>query len=241
MFIYTYTFLATNIATCLMQKAGAPPRFFPLAMKTAHYLRNRWNTREGSTPVEKLLGYRPNLAHLRVWGCRCYLIGVTNGKLVSAKATLAIFVGYDEARNAYLALPEGSQKPVSCRDILFDEGFFPWKEGPETEAKTSFQSHSSLLIPKYNGSASDSEEGDSEEVAEKQFSNPRDCRAVTELSKAVLPSGVVFSPDASSLVSRNALEPSQALSSSGAVLSPDVSSYGPTPKSSLGNLRYQTE
>lgn len=56
--------LATNIATCLMQKAGAPPRFFPLAMMTAHYLRNRWNTQEGITPVEKLLSIRPNLAHL---------------------------------------------------------------------------------------------------------------------------------------------------------------------------------
>jgi len=82
-------------ARAMMAQAGLSEHYWAEAVATAAYLKNRIPTRslKKTTPYEKWYGRKPDLSHIRVFGCLCYAyIPDTNrkGKL-SKKAT---FIGY---------------------------------------------------------------------------------------------------------------------------------------------------
>lgn len=157
------------------------------------------------------------------------MIGITNGKLVSAKAAPAVFVGYDEQREAYLVLTEQqgrfSNQPVSQRDVLFDENCFPFKQ---TQKKTQSTLKPGVQKQYGNTRDSDSDETEVEIKGESLNLNPSkrmDFRAVTP----------PHSPE-------RILEASPA---SNRLSVPDVSTpqtdASTPPTSSLGSLRYHGE
>jgi len=62
-------------ARAMLAQAGLPEKYWAEAVATAAYLKNKTVTRalnEKMTPYEKWYGRRPNLAHLRVFGCMDY-------------------------------------------------------------------------------------------------------------------------------------------------------------------------
>ena len=85
-------------ARTMMAQAKLPERYWAEAVATAAYLRNRVPTRslKSTTPYEKWCDRKPNLSHVRVFGCMCYAyIPAVNkkGKL-SNKAEKLRFIGY---------------------------------------------------------------------------------------------------------------------------------------------------
>ena len=89
-----------------MMKDAKLPRFLWQCMASmAAYLHNRSPSRplKEITPFEKVYGYKPDLSHLRVPGCRAYSHvpkETRRGKLID-RAKLAILVRYDESSSIY--------------------------------------------------------------------------------------------------------------------------------------------
>ncbi|GKC42680.1 zinc finger, CCHC-type containing protein [Tanacetum coccineum] len=106
--------------------------FWGEAMLTACYLLNRVpNKRNKTTPYELWYKKRPNLAFLRVWGCRAVvrLLG-PKWKTLDEKGIDCIFVAYAEHSKAYrfyVIEPNDSvsiNSIIESRDAIFDENRF---------------------------------------------------------------------------------------------------------------------
>ena len=91
------------------------------AVSTVSHVVNR-TVRAGAsaTPIELLFGQRPSVAHLRVFGCRAFVLTpATQRRKLSPRGTAGTFVGYAKDCKAYRVLVNGTIK-VS-RDVVFDE------------------------------------------------------------------------------------------------------------------------
>jgi len=62
-------------ARSMLSHAGLPKSFWAEAISTAAYIRNRMPTaaiREDKTPYERWYGRKPDVSHLKVFGCMTY-------------------------------------------------------------------------------------------------------------------------------------------------------------------------
>ena len=97
------------------------------AMLTQQYLVNRLPTStlpDNLTPYEIISGGRkPDLSHLRVWGCDCY-VAVPDELRAKAgfKRFRAIFVGYEEHRVRW-RVHDLQGKYSFSNDVIFNENF----------------------------------------------------------------------------------------------------------------------
>jgi hypothetical protein len=83
----------------MLYESGMPPSFWGEAMASFIHVSNRVTTTslQGSTPYEAFYGSKPDLSHLRVWGCIAYvLIQKDKRPLGSLGAHMekCIFIGY---------------------------------------------------------------------------------------------------------------------------------------------------
>lgn len=97
--------------------------FWPEAVDTAAYLHNRTcSSRNDKTPLEKLTGLKPDLSHLRVWGCKVGVhipLELQENKL-DGVSEVGRLVGYDPFNpKAYKVWVNGAVKTRS--DVVFDE------------------------------------------------------------------------------------------------------------------------
>jgi len=73
-----------------------------------------------ATPIELLIGQRPSVAHLRIFGCRAFVLTpAALRRKMSPRGAAGTFVGYAKGCKAYRVLVNGTIK-VS-RDVVFDE------------------------------------------------------------------------------------------------------------------------
>ena len=109
----------------LLADAGLPMSFWLDAVLTRQYLVNRLPTStlpENVTPFEVITnGRKPDLSHLRVWGCDCYVTvpDELRGK-AGPKRFRAIFVGYEEHRIGWRVRSLDGKYSFS-NDVLFNE------------------------------------------------------------------------------------------------------------------------
>jgi len=86
----------------LLAASGLPMSFWLDAVLTSQYLHNRLPTSTlpaNITPFEYFTRKKPNLSHLRGWGCQCFVaIPDEHRPKAGFKHFEAIFVGYEEAR-----------------------------------------------------------------------------------------------------------------------------------------------
>ena len=108
----------------LLADSGLSMSFWGWAVLTSQYLRNRLPTSTlpvNMTPIEAISSKKPDLSHLRVWGCQCF---VTIPPELRAKAGPrrfeAIFVGYEEHRIGWTVRDLKGRIHFS-RDIIFNE------------------------------------------------------------------------------------------------------------------------
>ena len=95
---------------------------------TAAYLRNRTTTsanEEQLTPFERWYGHKPNISHLRVFGCAAYshVPNKERGKL-DKKAQRMCFIGYSKNPKGYRLINLNTNKVVTRRDVVFNETDF---------------------------------------------------------------------------------------------------------------------
>ena len=116
----------------MLSNARLPHRFWAEALSTATYLRNRSPTTavDGMTPFEAMTGNKPNVKHLRVFGCDAYAhIPKDERQKLDGKTRKCIFLGYGTVRKGYQLYEVDRAKVVWSRDVLFNES----KHGVEKE------------------------------------------------------------------------------------------------------------
>ena len=95
--------------------------FWAEALLTAAYLRNRSPTTavEGKTPFEAWTEEKPNVSHLKTFGCVCYahILSDERQKL-DAKARKCLMLGYGTETKAYRLYDIEREKIIFSRDVI---------------------------------------------------------------------------------------------------------------------------
>ena len=122
-------------ARSMLQGKNMSNGFWAEAVNTAVYLKNRSPTKKLNlqTPFEVIYGYKPEVKHLRIFGCKAFAhIPKDDRRKLDAKSFECIFVGYHNDHKAYKLFHPSSHKLIASRDVVFHEN-----------ADTSDQGHSS--------------------------------------------------------------------------------------------------
>ncbi|THV56149.1 transposase, partial [Flagellimonas alvinocaridis] len=94
-----------EMARTMLCENNLPKYFWAEAIHSACYILNRALIRPilKKTPYELFVGRKPNISHLRAFGCKCYVHnnGKDNLGKFDAKSDEGIFVGYAPSSRAY--------------------------------------------------------------------------------------------------------------------------------------------
>jgi hypothetical protein len=104
--------------------SNLPNFLWTKAVWTATYLINRSPTRAnfGVTPEERYSSRKPDVSHLRIFGCIVYShIPKTERKKMNSKTRRCLFLGYDEESKVYRLYDKTNRKILLNRDVIFDE------------------------------------------------------------------------------------------------------------------------
>jgi hypothetical protein len=110
--------------------ANLPENLWPEIIIAAGYLLNRTPSKrlDWKSPIQVLQDHRgvakpkPNIAHLRVYGCRAYpLINkIPKKQKLQSRAKIGYLVGYDSSNIFRIWVPQ-DKKIIVTRDVTFDE------------------------------------------------------------------------------------------------------------------------
>ena len=105
---------------------------------------------KSTTPYEKWYDRKPNLSHVRVFGCMCYAyIAEVNkkGKL-SNKAEKLCFIGYSSQTKGYCLIDKSTSKVLVHQDVIFNECDFHYDPGKTevTDGRTTTD-HEQVMVP----------------------------------------------------------------------------------------------
>ena len=129
-------------ARSMLLDAKLSKKFWGEAVFTAVYLKNRSPSRslKGLTPYEAWFGKKPQVNHLRVFGCNAYAhVPKDERSKFDSKARKCILVGYSKQSKAYRLYDPQRKKLVVSRDVKFDEKERdPIETGSETELRDQY-------------------------------------------------------------------------------------------------------
>lgn len=113
-------------ARSMLKAANLPNSFWAEAISTACYLRNISHTKalNNITPYQLWTGIRPNLSHLKVFGCLAYAyIPKYKRQKLDFKTHKCIFVGYGQPNGVkgYRLYDPQSGQFFYSRDVIFSE------------------------------------------------------------------------------------------------------------------------
>ncbi|CAB0009199.1 unnamed protein product, partial [Nesidiocoris tenuis] len=111
-------------ARCMLADAGLPKCYWAEAVSTAVYLNNRSPTKsvKDMTPIEAWTGEKPDLSHLRIFGCEVMVkIPSKKRQKWDAKSKKMIFIGYCATTKCYRVIDPVSKAIEISRDVEFFE------------------------------------------------------------------------------------------------------------------------
>ena len=108
-----------EMGRCLLLHSNLSKEFWPYAVMTAAYIRNRcFNNRLKQTAYFDITGRKPNLSNMRVFESECYAYKQNKQKL-DPRCTKGIFLGYDKGSRAYLVYIPETGKVMKYRVVKF--------------------------------------------------------------------------------------------------------------------------
>jgi len=114
-----------ELARTMLNKHNVPKYFWVDAVSTACYVLNRMLIRPilKITPYELFKGRKPNVAHLKIFGCTCFVLnnGKENLGKFDSKADEAIFLGYSLTSKAYRVFNRRTLNVEESMHVVFDE------------------------------------------------------------------------------------------------------------------------
>lgn len=113
-----------EMSRSMLLEAKLGEKLWAEALLTSVYLRNRTTTKVlvNKTPFEVWTGFKPSVAHLKVFGTKAIVLDKTHHKKFSPKGKEMIMIGYSEQAKAYRFYEEDSRKVHVSRDVIFIEG-----------------------------------------------------------------------------------------------------------------------
>lgn len=155
-------------AGTMLNNSKLPNKYWGEAVKNYAYTRNfvpGSNTEEKQTPFEKLCGKTQSINHLRVFGCRAWIM--KNPKQILGKfdtrSEKGIFLGYENS-STYRVLVRNTM--VISRNVRFDE------EVMEEYIPTTYETRVGMACPENNPSMLQWETASQESISESQELNP---------------------------------------------------------------------
>ncbi|CAB3996244.1 Retrovirus-related Pol poly from transposon TNT 1-94 [Paramuricea clavata] len=118
-------------------------KYWAKTLSTAVYLRNRSPSVavKGKTPFEAWAGQKPNVKHLRVFGCEAYAhVPKDERKKLDSKPRKCIFLGYGAETKGYRLYDSNRARVFHSRDVQFNESS---QEPEQMTAKTGTKKNSS--------------------------------------------------------------------------------------------------
>ena len=113
-----------TIGRSMLHHAKLSTCFWGEAAMTAIYIKNRLPSPKiaSKTPFEFVYKSKPSVKHMRVFGCRTYVLSPQEKRLKwDAKARAGVFMGYAEVSKAYRVFDIEAGQVVISRDVTFDE------------------------------------------------------------------------------------------------------------------------
>lgn len=124
--------------TAMLSEAGLPMSFWRYAVRVYRHVHNRCPTSalpNDMTPYEAFKGKKPKIAHLRVFGCRAYvLVGREKRKSLQGHTIKGIFIGYPDNYAGWMVYDPVTKKTHISRDVIFNESEFPGLKTSSTSA-----------------------------------------------------------------------------------------------------------
>jgi len=114
-----------ELARTMLNENHLPKCFWTDAISTTCYVLNRVILRPISklTPYEIYKGTKPNISHLKVFGCKCFVLnkGKESGGKFDARGDEGLFLGYSSTRKEYRVFNKNSLKIEEFFHVVFDE------------------------------------------------------------------------------------------------------------------------
>jgi hypothetical protein len=117
-----------ELARAMLIAKDLPPFLWDEAVAYANYLRNRAPTRalEGKTPYEAWNNHKPNVSHLREFGCDVWVLDETkNLSKLKPRSKKMIFVGFNEGSKSIRYYDPQHRNIKSSRNVAFNENEEP--------------------------------------------------------------------------------------------------------------------
>jgi hypothetical protein len=130
-----------EITRAMLNEKNLRNYFWVEAVAIVVYIMNRTPTTvvHGMTPKEKFIGKKPNVSHLKVFGCIAYVhVPDEKRSKLDPKAEKCIFIGYSSKQKGYRCFNPSTRKLQVSRNVIFDEmasWYSPLKVAKDGEAK----------------------------------------------------------------------------------------------------------
>ena len=114
--------------SAMLYEAQLPPSFWGEALAAQIHVWNRLPTSslKGMTPHEAWFKRKPDISHLRVWGCLAYVFVQKDKRcLLQPHMEKCVFVGYPSGYKGWKFYNPTTQKYIICERAEFDEHVFP--------------------------------------------------------------------------------------------------------------------
>lgn len=111
----------------MLSDSKLPKTFWAEALSTAVYVRNRSPTTalKDMTPYEALNGRKPNVKHLRAFGCVSHVhVPKDERNKLDSKSKKCLLLGYGSTTKGYRLYNFNGKKVLHSRDVIFDETRF---------------------------------------------------------------------------------------------------------------------
>jgi hypothetical protein len=142
-----------GMAKAMLLASGLPQKFWGFAIETACYIRNRLPISYGKmTPEEAFTGKKPDISHLRVFGCLAYVLKPQELRLkLDPNSYKTAFVGYEESTRQYRLYD-----PV--RNLIVRSHNVEWYENERLEVDWNEQIDGYLTVQRTDDSDDSSSE-----------------------------------------------------------------------------------
>jgi hypothetical protein len=123
---------------------GLNLEFWGEAVNTAVYIKNRCPTKvlDSKTPQEVWSGRKPNVSHLRVFGCKAFAhVPDEKRTKLESKSMPCVFLGYYEGTKAYRLMCVKTKRIIKSKDVVFNEGSKEIGDVPHPEKEENVVVH----------------------------------------------------------------------------------------------------
>ncbi len=107
----------------MLDECRTPRKFWAEVVNTTWYISNRvfLTSKHGKTSYELRFGRQPKVSHLRIFGCKWFVLKSGNLDKFEARSTDGMFLGYPAHSRGYRVLILETNKIVETCEVSFDE------------------------------------------------------------------------------------------------------------------------